>query len=186
MSRHNPWKGFVLGMLGGLGGLTMMNLYRDRLGPRIKEMTGNRLEDWGEGEMVQRYQDVSIYGQQSEEGQRASEVLGRRIYKGLTGSDPRSKEGMEILTNLTHIGSRMLQGGMYGAMQKKSRLLDIRSGMLFGTAVWMYGDEVIMPLLGLHQGPTQIAPKEHINRLAEHWAFGIGTALTTQFLRKFF
>lgn len=185
MSHHNPWKGFILGMLGGLGGLWAMSYYRERLAPRVQDIQGEKLENWGESELAQRYQDVSIYGQQSEVGQRASDVLGRRIYRSLTGKEPRSKEAMDMVSGLTHAGSRMIQGGLFGAMQQKSRLLDLKSGLLFGTVVWLYGDEVIMPLLGLHQGPTQIAPKEHLNRLGEHMAFGIGTALTTQFLRKF-
>jgi hypothetical protein len=184
MSRHNPWKGFVLGMVGSLAGLAAMNLYKQRVAPRVNEITGERLDRWGEGEMVQRYQDISIYGQQYEENQSPGEVLGRRIYQRLTGSEPRSKEGVQMAANLTHYGTRMLMGGLYGAMQGKNHVLDLRTGLLFGAILWLYGEEIVVPLLGLKAGPTQAPPQHHLDRLGTNIAFGLGTAIASQTLKR--
>jgi hypothetical protein len=171
-------------MVGSLAGLAAMNLYKQRVTPRMQEMGSGRLEGWGEGEMVQRYQDVSIYGQQFSEEQSPGEVIGRRLYRRLAGSEPRSKEAVSMVSSLAHSGSRLLQGGLYGAMQRKSNVLDLRTGALFGLVMWLYGEEIVVPLLGLKAGPTQLPPRQHLDRLGSNVAFGVGTAVATQLLKR--
>jgi uncharacterized membrane protein YagU involved in acid resistance len=59
----------------------------------------------------------------------------------------------------------------------------LRDGALFGAALWLFGDEIAMPLLGLADKPTQYHPTRHLQSLAAHLGFGVATAATAQALR---
>ncbi len=52
-------------------------------------------------------------------------------------------------------------------------------GALFGAGLWLLGDELAVPLLGLSDRPTSYPVTSHLQSLAQHLGFGVATAATT-------
>ncbi len=81
----------------------------------------------------------------------------------------------------------MVQGGMYGAMRgtnSKTHGLDLTGGAAFATGLWLLGDELAVPMLGLQGGPTTVTPADHVNRLGAHLAYGLATTAITRVLNR--
>jgi hypothetical protein len=180
---RNRWKGFVIGMIGSAVGLLAMNKYWEVVAPKLKEQ--EQLNDENIYPENLDLDDIAVTEQQYREDESSTAALGRIIYRQLTGKEPRSKETKEALSNLVHWGYGILQGGLYGAFRGDSRkLLDITGGAAFATGLWLLGDEVAVPMLGLQSGPTTVSPAGHLNRWGAHLAYGLTTAATTQLLDK--
>lgn len=188
--RSNPWKGFVLGMFGGLAGLAAMRYYWKNVAPLLDEMEVVSdqipIESQGQGELATRYRDISIYGRHFREDETASGALGRLIYQRLKGEEPRSQEGKEIISGLTLGAYAMLNGGMYGALRRKGPVLDTEGGLAYGAWTWLLSDEIAVPLMGLKPGPAEFSPRQHVKRLGAYLSYGLATALTTQALHRLF
>ena len=88
-----------------------------------------------------------------------------------------------MLSELVHWGYGLLQGGLYGAARASARGLDLEGGVVYAGLLWLIGDELAVPLLGLQGGPTAATPMQHVNRLGAHVAYGLGTAAVTQTLK---
>lgn len=179
-NQKNPWKGFFVGMLGGLFGLLAMRFYWHQVAPRITQAAEKRDLLTGTDIQSDAFDDVSIYGQQYQNDEPASMALGRKIYRLFTGREPRSKESRQLLSDLIHWEYGLLKGAIYGAMQGKMQGLDLKNGLLYGVALWLYFDEAITPLIGLQPGPTASKPIDHVNRLGANLFYGGATAITTQ------
>jgi hypothetical protein len=185
----NCWKGFLLGMLGSVAGLGAMQLYWKHAAPWVSEKISSfskKEENAQSQPHPNDYVDISIYGPQYEEGESSTDALGRILYRTVAGKSLRSKEGQNILSNLVHWLFGMIQGGLYGASRAHvSQGLDLVGGGVFGTGLWFFWDELIVPLLGLQKGPAAVTFAQHLNRLGAHVSYGWSTAVITQLLRKF-
>jgi hypothetical protein len=185
MKSNDDLKGFILGILGGAVGLLMMRWYWEKAAPVIKDQGGeNRGAGLEKKELAETYKDISIYGRQYQEGESATEALGRILYTKVTGKEPKANETKALLSYLVHWTYGLVQGGVYGANRGKADILDLEGGILFGTTLWLFGDEMAVPLLGLQQGPGAVTFRQHFNRLGAYWAYGLGTAVPTQLLRR--
>jgi hypothetical protein len=183
MHSNDGLKGFIVGVLGGAVGLMAMGWYWEKAAPIIQRQVDENQEDTQE--KAERYNDISIFGRQYREDETAPDALGRIVYTRVAGNEPKAKETKRLLSNLVHWVYGLAQGGVYGANRGKVGVFDVNGGVLFGTALWLFGDEIAVPLLGLQQGPGGTTLRQHINRLGAHWAYGLGTAVTTQLLRRF-
>jgi hypothetical protein len=184
----NPWKGFVLGVLGSVAGLLAMQYYWDQVAPAVDKALPKPDTEQGKERapqpVLEPLREVSIAGPAYREDESSTAALGRLIYARLTGREPRSKEGASILSYLVHWVYGMLQGGVYGALSGRGPGLDLRGGALFGANLWLFGDEVLVPLLGLQSGPAEASTAQHLNRLGAHLFYGAGTAAVTQLLKR--
>lgn len=176
MSTRNPWKGAVVGVLGGAAGLLAMRLYWQYAAPRVNKL-GGQDQDGDGGE-----HSISLVGQQHKKDESSTAALGRLAYHALSGKDPQSDETKTLLSYLVHWGYGLLQGGVYGALRGGVGAPDLAGGALFGAGLWLFGDELMAPLLGLQAGPGASPPLGHVNRLGAHLSYGLGTALVTQLL----
>lgn len=174
----NPWKGLVLGALGGAAGLLAMDAYWTAVGrlsgadPRTQQRKNGMLAT------------ISLIGQQHREGESATEALGRIICRRVTGHDPRSEELRTALSTLIHWTVSMGLGGLYGAVRRRASPPDGVGGLTFGTAVWLFGDELFNPLVGLAKGPTAYPAAVHGHALGAHLVYGMATSAVTQVLRR--
>jgi hypothetical protein len=189
-SGRNPWKGFVLGMLGSAAGLLAMQYYWERVAPAVENaLPAPNAEQDQEGTLqpvLEPLREVSIAGPLYREEESSTAALGRLLYARLTGHEPRSKEGANMLSYLVHWVYGLVQGGIYGALSGRGPGLDLRGGALFGTNLWLFGDEVLVPLLGLQSGPGAVSAIQHLNRLGAHVFYGTGTSAATQLLKRLF
>ncbi|HEX8110896.1 MAG TPA: hypothetical protein VF516_24355, partial [Kofleriaceae bacterium] len=58
----------------------------------------------------------------------------------------------------------------------------IASGAALGVGLWVVGDELAVPLLGLADKPTAYHPSQHAQGLVEHLAYGVAAATTARAL----
>lgn len=175
---RNRWKGFVIGMASSMAALGAMRLYWRYVAPRLRESidpdssSANPDDDSG---------DVSISG----EGNDTADVVGLTLYRVGTGHEPESEETRALLSQIVQWGYGMVQGGIYGAWNagKESPSL-LRTGPVVASGLWMLGDEVVAPLLGLKRGPSETTPAGHLNRLIGQLAYGFALASTTRVLNR--
>ena len=183
-SRPNRWKGFVLGVLGATAGVAAMDAYWARVAPRLTEAVGQGSES--DAQASGPLDDIALLGRQYRDGESSTAALGRIFYTRITGQEPQSAEAKTILSYLVHYVYGMLQGGVYGAARSDAGGLDLLGGAAFAVGLWLFGDELAVPLLGLQSGPTAATPVQHANRLGAHLTYGLTTAAVTRLLQRLF
>lgn len=174
--------GLLRGALGSLAGLTAMALFF-KVTQAVSGGGGNGADD-GEG-ILERHDgldDISVAGQQTREDEPATATVGRLAYDAAAGHEP-NEETKQKLGQAVHWGYGVLVGGIYGALRPSAPMPDLAAGLGYGTALWLIGDEIMVPLLGLAEGPTAHSIPDHATALAAHLAFGAATASATQALR---
>ena len=55
---------------------------------------------------------------------------------------------------------------------------------MLGTGLWLYNDELVLPLFGLAEGPTAYPLKVHFHTRMAHLTYGVVAAVVTQMLGK--
>lgn len=124
---------------------------------------------------------ISVIGKNYRKGESSTAALGRIFYHVFTGQDP-SSETKTALSYLVHWCYGMLMGGLYGAIRAGVRSPDLIGGLIWASGLWLFGDELVVPLLGLQGGPTSASFVQHVNRLGAHLFYGVGLALAAQSL----
>ena len=128
--------------------------------------------------------DISLVGQQHKEGESSTAAMGRIAYRTITGKEPRAQETRTVLSYLVHWLISMGSSGMYGALRGSTDSADMQGGILLGTILWLFGDEFLMPVLGLTDGPTAYPSELHAYSWGAHMAYGIASSMATQLLEK--
>lgn len=181
------WQDFTVGLVGGAVGVLAMDLFRVYISPQIMPdengQGANGNARGGQGGTEGQDDSISLIGQHHRPDESSTAALGRMMYSAVEHHDP-DKATKSELSNLVHWSYGVLQGGVYGVMQPVLGDNVLVSGALFGTGLWLLGDELAVPLLGLQDGPSAAPPSTHVNRLALHLAYGITTAATTQLLKR--
>ena len=181
MQSNNRWRGAALGVAGGLVGLLAMRVYQQHLAPALSDAVSDNSRQQEE-QQEQPLDSIAVVGEHHKEDESSTAALGRILYQSLTGEEPQSDELKTTLSYLVHWGFGTLQGGVYGALREDAEFPDLAGGVAFGAALWLFNDELLVPLLGLQDGPTAAPPVQHVNRLGAHLAYGSVTAATTQLL----
>jgi hypothetical protein len=130
--------------------------------------------------------DVSLVGQQHQKGESSTAAMGRIAYRVITGKEPHTEETKEVLSYLVHWIISMGMSGVYGALRDRADVPDVPGGAALGMGLWLFGDEIAMPLLGLTDGPTAYPPALHWHGLGAHLAYGMASANVTQALEAIF
>jgi hypothetical protein len=170
----NHWEGLVLGVAGGVAGVLAMNGFWKLAG----KPSGDPIV---EGDSA--LDDISLVGRQREEDESAPQAAGRVVYEQVTGEAPGEETSM-LLANLVHWGQGLTMAAGYGALRADRPRLDIVGGLLFGAGLWLVADELLVPLLGLAEGPTKHSADAHVKSLGAHLVYGLATAAATQALRR--
>lgn len=177
-------EGMARGAVGSLAGLAVMGLFF-----RAAERLSNGSEESGaaseEEDVLERQDaldDVSLVGRQSREDEPATATVGRIGYHAVTDDDP-DRVMKQKLGQAVHWGYGILMGGVYGALRSEAETPDLAAGLGYGTALWVLGDELMVPLLGLAEGPTAHSIPDHAKGLGAHLAYGAATATATQALK---
>jgi hypothetical protein len=178
-SKTSLWTGLALGMLGGAVGLLAMRAHS--AGAAKVMPKGQQEHQQNESETAQELKDISPTGQHHQPGESSTAALGRMFYQGATGKEP-NKQTKTALSYSVHWGYGLLQGSLYGALRRGAGFPDIIGGFAFSIGLWLLGDELAVPMLGLQSGPTAEGPRQHANRFGAHLAYGLTTAVATQAL----
>ncbi|MEZ4617568.1 MAG: hypothetical protein R2867_18925 [Caldilineaceae bacterium] len=179
-------KDLVLGLLGGVAGVIAMDIFSQQIMPLLTQDQdqGNsgQSQDGGQ-EQEHALDSIAVISEHHRKSESATAALGRILYHWATDEDP-DKQTKTTLSYLVHWGYGIAQGGVYAAACGPAEGADLAGGLAFGTGLWLLGDEMIVPMLGLQSGPTASGPGTHLNRLAMHLVYGVTTAATVQWLRR--
>jgi hypothetical protein len=188
MTHHevNRWKGFVLGALSGVAGVLAMRAYW-QAATAITGQDPRQVSKEGETPPALRALDsISLVGRNHKEGESSTEAMGRILYRLVVGQEPQSQETRTTLSYLIHWIISMFMSGVYGAARGPAGAPDAQGGMALGAGLWLFGDELAMPLLGLTDGPTAYPPQLHAHSWGAHLAYGLASSGATQLLHLLF
>lgn len=181
-NKGNRWKGLVLGFFGGIAGLLAMRAYWQQ----VQQLTGrDPRSDYDESDVpdTEALDSISVVGKQQKEGESTTAAMGRIIYEQFTGEEP-GEETKSALSYLVHWLIGTSGSAVYGAMRARSSVVDVKGGLGLATGLWLFGDELMGPLLGLTRGPTAYPPQMHLHTWGAHVAYGMASALATQLLYR--
>lgn len=125
--------------------------------------------------------EVDVAGRQTEEGEGSTAAVGRHAYEAAAGHAP-DEATREALSQAVHWSYGASMGALYGALRAGREGLDLAGGLAFGAALWLLGDELAVPVLGLSKGPTAYPAEQHVHRLGAHLVYGAATAVVAQTL----
>jgi hypothetical protein len=82
-----------------------------------------------------------------------------------------------------HYAYGSLVGALYGGLAEFLPGVSAGMGLPFGIALWLLGDEIAVPALGLSKPPTEYPPQMHADALAAHLMYGVTTDMLRRVLR---
>jgi uncharacterized membrane protein YagU involved in acid resistance len=97
-----------------------------------------------------------------------------------------NKREKAIADPVVHYAYGASMGAIYGAAAEITPLVTAARGMAYSTAIWLFGDEIAVPALGLSKPPTEYPAKTHGEALLAHLAYGVVLEATRRFTRVFF
>lgn len=179
------WRDTLVGMAAGVVGTAVMNQFwkvleaassdEDDGGSEDAEATG-QLEEEG------LLDDVALVGPYHREEESAPETAARVVYEKLQGEEP-DDETRAALANRAHWAMGMALGAAYGLLRgSRGSGLDVGGGLAFGAGAWLAADEIMVPILGLSEGPTAHPPEAHVQGLGAHLVYGVATAAAARVL----
>ncbi len=175
MARNNAWwKRYLLGLAAGAAGTAAMDLYQKAM---------KKVSNGQPASSEPKEHDISLTGRKHEPGESATAAIGRLAYRKVTGRDP-DGETRTRLSNAVHWGYGIDMGTTYALLRDRRAHLDWAGGLAFGAALWVLGDEIAVPLLGLAEGPKAYPKSLHAETLGAHLVYGITTAAATQLLER--
>lgn len=116
-------------------------------------------------------------------GEYPPEVLAKRVAEATTGSVP-NKEAIEKLAMGIHWGYGILWGGLFGVLRNRVPVIGSAAGLTYGTALWLIGDELMMPVLKLSPPSTDFPWQNHARAFTNHAAYGTTVWITLEALSQ--
>ncbi|MGN6107198.1 MAG: hypothetical protein ACTHU0_18970 [Kofleriaceae bacterium] len=172
------WKGVGPGLIGGAVGLVAMQLVQRLTAGLVRTRTPRPLD------VFPTERSMSPFGPRHHPDESATDAIGRIAYRKLTGREP-SEKRKRALSWGVHLGYGFAVAALYGALHDRpSRRGWLFDGAMLGGALWLFGDELVVPLFGLSDKPTAYHPTRHLQSLAMHLGYGMATAATDQQLRR--
>ena len=157
----------------GGAGLAVMELVRRGTAPWIKQKEPEPMD------VFATERSMSLYGVHHQPDESATDAIGRLAYEKVTGEEP-TPSTKRALSWAVHIGYGLLVTTLFMSFRRHPRVL--RDGLWLGAGLWLFGDELAVPLLGLADKPTAYHPTRHAQSLAQHIGFGVTTAAATRAL----
>lgn len=164
-----------IGVAGGIAGLAAMSAAQRLVQPLVKKRAPRPTD------VFATERTISPLGSHHRPGESATDALGRLGYQNVVGEEPSDRQ-QRALSWGVHIGYGLLVAGLFGVVEARARHTLPRAlgaGALFGAGLWLFGDELAAPLLGLQDKPTEYHPTQHLQSLVAHLGFGVATAATT-------
>jgi putative membrane protein len=90
----------------------------------------------------------------------------------------------KIAGPVIHYGYGAAVGALYGGLAELAPIVGIGLGIPYATALFLAGDEIAVPALGLSEPVTEIAPEKHVSALATHFVYGITLDISRRILRR--
>ena len=179
------------GVLASVAGILAMDLY-SRAMKKVEqkssssEKTRERKQKTAKKKAngaLRRLEDISLVGRTNKKDEPATVAVGRIAYERLRGRRPTRQKGAQ-LGKAVHWGYGLAMGGLWGLLERRIAEGDLKAGLGYGAALWLLGDELAVPLLGLAKGPTAHPPRVHAQALGAHLVYGLTTGAATKILQR--
>jgi putative membrane protein len=178
-------KGATAGSLGGLAGSWTMNLFQSLLA----KISARKSESGRQPEQPESQQ----YGKSSHDWPRqqngpqgdepATAVLAEKVSTHLLHR-PLTEEEKKIAEPAVHYGYGTLMGAVYGALAEETPIITACAGTLYGSILWLVGDEIAVPMLKLSKPSTKTPLPVHVSAWAAHLVYGLTAEGVRRMVRK--
>lgn len=168
--RHEPGKGAVAGLLGGLVGTIVMTQFQNA---------------WNKVAQARKNKGRQQSSQQPQDREQKEDATMRAAGKiALLGGRKLSHEQKTKFGPVVHYSFGTLQGGLYGLTLEMAGVKGgFVPGLTFGAALFAIADEIAVPALKLSAKPTESPLSSHVYGLASHLVYGISTEATRRGIR---
>ena len=177
----NVCRGMVAGMLAGCAASWLMTTLGNPINAQAKPQPQGGENESGESNRQQagRAKASENGGVTVEEPTVATaQVVSRKMFEHELTPDQKQIAGPAV-----HYAYGSLMGALYGGVAELFPSVGAGLGLPFGAALWLLGDEIAVPALGLGKGATELAPDKHADALASHFVYGATTDLLRRVLR---
>lgn len=167
---HAISKGVLAGAIGGLAGAWAMNEFH--------AVSQGVSEAWKRS--AHQPEKPQSQGQSEEDDatmKTADRLATLFTHRHLT------KEQKKKAGPIVHYAYGALIGAVYGAIAEMAPLATKGIGTAYGAAVWLGGDEIGVPALGLSKPPTEYPVSVHAKALASHLVYGASLDLVRRGVR---
>ena len=172
----NVLRGMAAGMLAGLTASWVMNQFQQMHPQPHPEDRGE--DGGGHDEPQERKENHAGSGQDEDANVQAAQAIAQRvIHRDLTDREK------QIAGPAVHYAYGSLVGAMYGGLAELLPIVSAGMGLPFGGALWLLGDEIAVPALGLAKPPTEYPAEVHADALAAHFMYGVTTDVLRRVLR---
>jgi hypothetical protein len=172
-------EGLKHGLLAGAAGLAAMQLAHWATRPLVRRRAPRPTD------VFATERAMSPLGLRHLPDEAATAALARIAYQRVAHRPPPDRL-KPVLSWAVHIGYGLLVAALAGVLRASGRRGGhttqgaVVSGALFGLGLWLLGDELAVPLLGLADKPTAYHPSQHAQSLVEHLAYGVAAATTAR------
>jgi hypothetical protein len=105
-------------------------------------------------------------------GDDATVRVGTAMYRAATAAEPSPRMRARLGTAV-HYAFGGSVGAGYALLAGIAPRVRAAHGSLYGTAIWLLFDEMVLPALGLSLGGRQLPARVHAYALAGHWVYGL-------------
>ncbi len=169
MAEKHPVRGILAGVAGGLVAGWVMNQWSAGLGARVTE----QLETPEDKEQMKR----------SSDGEDATMKTAEKLSETFQ-SKQLSKEQKQQDGPLVHYTYAALVGGLYGGLAEYSSLVRSGFGTSYGSALFVGGDLVAVPALGLSKPLGDYPASSYAGPFTAHLVYGATTELVRRIVRS--
>jgi putative membrane protein len=161
--QSSPWKGLVAGLAGGLAATVAMTQFQNAWMKATEKIKG---DGRNQGENNKGHsEDPQAEDATMKAAGKVANIAGYQL----------SHDQKKKASPLVHYGFGTAMGALYG-LAMESRTLRKRQPLLagagFGTGVFLFGDEMAVPALGL-SGQSESSVATHLYGLASHLVYGV-------------
>lgn len=120
-------------------------------------------------------QQSAIGNEDVEATRSAAQAISRHVFKETLSGREMNTAGPAL-----HYGIGTIMGALYGIATERLPLIGAGRGTLYGGAVWLLGDEIAMPALGLLAPVRETPLVSQASALVSHLSYGF----VTDFVRR--
>lgn len=180
MAHTHVFRGMAGGLLAGCAAAWAMNQFQQMRAQNVPQAGGGRgQEAKSKAEQADNQQGLH-QGEDLEEN--ATVKTAQRISRKLFEHELTDCE-KQVAGPVVHYGYGALVGALYGGLSELLPITSAGMGLPFGFALWLLGDEIAVPALGLGKRPTEYPVEVHADALAAHFMYGATTDLLRRALR---
>ena len=178
MSQIHFVRGIAAGALAGLAASWVMNRLQTNQCAQSSRSARSRGPAQAASRQPRQHKKPEHNGAGDNATVKTAEMISQKVFhRDLTPVEKR------LAGPVVHYAYGSLVGGIYGGLAELMPIVAAGVGMPFGFALWLLGDEIAVPALGLGKSPLETPGEVHADALAAHFMYGATMDLCRRVLR---